>query len=311
MRLSAPIPKCAHVFRAGHPASPRCSLLEYSRYSRSSRLAIRAPRSGLPSPHFGIGALSAALLAAWLIAAPVTAQERPALIAAAADLKFALAEIARAFTRETGQVVRITYGSSGDLARQIEQGAPFEMFMSADERYALGLHRAGFTRDAGVPYAVGRLALFAPHASPLGVDPDFRDLRAAAHDGRIVRFAIANPEHAPYGRAAKETLEKLGLWCQLQSALVLGENASQAMQFAASGSCQGGIVPLSLATAPEVSRLGTFQPIPAEWHTPLLQRMVLVKHAGPVAAAFFDYVHRSASVRTTLARFGYAPPDGR
>ena len=198
---------------------------------------------------------SAALLAAWLLAAPGTAQERPALIAAAADLKFALAEIARAFTRETGHEVRITYGSSADLARQIGQGAPFEMLMSADESYVEHLAGRGLTRDAGVPYAVGRLALFAPHASPLRVDPDFRDLRAAAHDGRIVRFAIANPEHAPYGRAAREALEKLGLWRQVQPALVFGENASQAMQFAASGSCQGGIVPLSLATAPGVSTM--------------------------------------------------------
>jgi molybdate transport system substrate-binding protein len=254
---------------------------------------------------------SAALLAAWLLAAPGTAQERPALIAAAADLKFALAEIARAFTRETGRVVRMTYGSSGDLARQIGQGAPFEVFMSADERYALELHRAGLTRDAGVAYAVGRLALFAPHASSLTVDPEFRGLREAASDGRLTRFAIPNPEHAPYGRAAREALETLGLWRAVQPALVFGENASQAMQFAASGSCQGGIVPLSLATAPVVSKLGTFQPIPAEWHTPLRQRMVLVKRAGPVAAAFFDFVRRSDAAKATFARFGYGPPDGR
>jgi molybdate transport system substrate-binding protein len=254
---------------------------------------------------------SAALLAGCLLAAPGTAQERPALIAAAADLKFALAEIASAFTRETGHVVRITYGSSGDLARQIEQGAPFDMLMSADESYVEHLAGRGLTRDAGVRYAVGRLALFAPHGSPLRVDPDFRDLRAAAADGRITRFAIANPEHAPYGRAARDVLQKLGLWARLRSALVLGENASQAMQFAASGSCQGGIVPLSLSIAPEVSKLGTFQPIPADWHPPLRQRMVLVKRAGPVAAAFFDYLQRSDAVQVTLARFGYAPPDGR
>jgi len=287
------------------------AFLEYSRYSRSSRLAIRAPRSRLPSPYFGIGALSSALLAGCLLAAPVTAQERPALIAAAADLKFALAQIARAFTRETGQVVRMTYGSSGDLARQIEQGAPFDMLMSADERYVEHLAGKGLTRDAGVRYATGRLALFAPHSSSLTVDAAFRGLREASTDGRITRFAIANPEHAPYGRAARDVLQKLGLWDRLQPALVLGENASQAMQFAASGSCQGGIVPLSLATAPEVSKLGTFQPIPADWHTPLRQRMVLVTRAGPVAAAFFDFVQRSDTAKAILARFGYAPPDGR
>lgn len=253
----------------------------------------------------------AALLAWWLVAAPAAAQERPALVAAAADLKFALADVAAAFARETGHVVRITYGSSGDLARQIAQGAPFEMLMSADERCVLDLHGAGLTRDAGVPYAVGRLALFAPRSSPLTVDPEFRGLRAAAASGRLTRFAIANPDHAPYGRAAREALQTLGLWTQLQPALVFGENASQAMQFAASGSCQGGIVALSLAKAPEVASLGSFEPIPAGWHTPLRQRMVLVTRAGPGATAFFDYVQRSVSAKQVLARFGFAPPDGK
>jgi molybdate transport system substrate-binding protein len=255
--------------------------------------------------------LSAALLAGWLLAAPGIAQERPALIAAAADLKFALAEVASAFARETGHVVRITFGSSGDLARQIEQGAPFDMLMSADERYVEYLVSKGLTRDAGVRYAVGRVALFAPRASPLRVDPDFRDLRAAASDGRITRFAIAHPDHAPYGRAARDVLRKLGLWTRMQSALVLGENASQAMLFAASGSCQGGIVPLSLSIAPEVAALGAFERIPAEWHAPLRQRMVLVKRAGTVAAAFYDFVQRPVAARQILPRFGFETPDGK
>jgi len=237
------------------------------------------------------------------------APERPPLVAAAADLKFALADIAAAFARETGKPVRITYGSSGDLARQIAQGAPFEMLLSADERYVLELHRAGHTQGAGVVYAVGQLALFAPHGSPLTVDADLSGLRSAVAAGRVVRFAIANPDHAPYGRAAREVLERVGVWRQLQPALVLGENASQAMQFAASGSCQGGIVPLGLASAPEIARLGTFERVPAEWHAPLRQRMALMPHAGPTAAAFHTFVRQSASAKEILARFGYAAPD--
>jgi molybdate transport system substrate-binding protein len=238
-------------------------------------------------------------------------QERPALIAAAADLKFALADIAAAFTRETGQQVRITYGSSGDLARQIAQGAPFEMLMSADERYVIDLHRGGHTRGEGALYAVGRLAVFAPHGSPLTLDADLRGLQSAVVEGRITRFAIANPQHAPYGRAAREVLDRLGLWQRLQPALVLGENASQAMQFAASGSCQGGIVPLSLASAPDIVRLGAFARIPPAWHSPLRQRMVLVARAGPVAAAFYDYVQHAPRAGQTLARFGFALPQGK
>jgi len=238
-------------------------------------------------------------------------QERPALIAAAADLKFALADIAAAFTRETGQQVRITYGSSGDLARQIAQGAPFEMLMSADERYVIDLHRGGHTRGEGALYAIGRLAVFAPHGSPLTLDADLRGLQSAVVEGRITRFAIANPQHAPYGRAAREVLDRLGLWQRLQPALVLGENASQAMQFAASGSCQGGIVPLSLASTPDIARLGAFARIPPAWHSPLKQRMVLVARAGPVAAAFYDYVQHAARAGQTLARFGFALPEGK
>jgi len=239
------------------------------------------------------------------------AQDRPALVAAAADLKFALADIAAAFTRETGKQVRITYGSSGDLARQIAQGAPFELLLSADERYVFDLHRAGLTRGEGVPYAIGRLAVFAPHGSPLVLDAELRGLQAAVAGGLVTRFAIANPQHAPYGQAAREVLERLGLWQRLQPALVLGENASQAMQFAASGSCQGGIVPLSLASAPDIAKLGAFARIPAQWHSPLRQRMVPAAGAGPVALAFYDYLQHAAGVGQTLARFGFALPEGK
>jgi molybdate transport system substrate-binding protein len=274
--------------------------------------SLMRPDPGTRLRQHGAG-VTVAALACWLVwgGPQAVAQERPALIAAAADLKFALAEIAGAFARETGQQVRITYGSSGDLARQIAQGAPFEMLLSADERHVFDLHRAGLTRGGGALYAIGRLAVFAPHGSPLKLDADLRGLQAAVTEGRVSRFAIANPQHAPYGRAAREVLERLGIWSRLQPALVLGENASQAMQFAASGSCQGGIVPLSLASAPEIAKLGTFERIPPGWHSPLRQRMVLVARAGPVAAAFYDYVQRAAAARQTLARFGFVTPEGK
>ena len=274
------------------------------------------PDPGAGPRQHGAGTRMAAAgvcLLAWAAACagPVTAQERPALIAAAADLKFALADIAGAFTRETGKPLRITYGSSGDLARQIAQGAPFEMLLSADERYVFDLQRAGHTRDEGTLYAIGRLAVFAPRGSPLRLDADLRGLQSAVADGRITRFAIANPQHAPYGRAAKEVLERLGVWARLQPALVLGENASQAMQFAASGSCQGGLVPLSLASAPDIAELGAFAHVPEAWHSPLRQRMVLVTRAGPVAAAFYEHVRHAAGAGRTLTRFGFGLPEGR
>ncbi len=233
-------------------------------------------------------------------------------IAAAADLKFALTEAASCFERDTGRALKLAFGSSGNFTHQIEQGAPFQLFLSADENFVFRLADKGLTEDRGVLYAIGRLVLFAPHGSPLHVDPELRDLRAALADGRIKRFAIANPDHAPYGRAARSALRYSGLWETARGRLVLGENASQAMQFAASGSSQGGIVPLSLSKADEIARLGTFALIPAEWHAdePLRQRMALTKSAGPTARTFYEYLQRPAA-REILVRYGFALPGER
>lgn len=242
--------------------------------------------------------------------APATAWAQPApeaLVAAAADLKFALDAVAREFRAETGAGLRIVYGSSGNFTHQLLHGAPFELFLSADEGFVFRLADAGRTLDRGTLYAEGRLVLFAPHGSPLGVDAGFAGLRAALAAGRIQRFAIANPEHAPYGRAAEQALRSQGLWEALKPRLVLGENVAQAAQFAASAASQGGIIAYSLALAPEVGRLGGFAVIPAEWHAALLQRMVLMRQAGPVARAFHTYLQQPAA-RAVLRRFGFARP---
>lgn len=230
-------------------------------------------------------------------------------VAAAADLKFALTEVAERFLRDSGRQVKLAFGSSGNFTHQIEQGAPFELFLSADEHYVFRLADQGLTRDRGTLYAVGRLVLFAPHGSPLHVDRTLAGLKAALADSRIKRFAIANPEHAPYGRAARAVLEHAGLWPVIKPKLVVGENASQAMQFAASGSSQGGIVPLSLSKAEEVARLGRFALIPAEWHAaePLRQRMVLLKGARETARALYDYVQQPAA-RAVLVSYGFVLP---
>jgi molybdate transport system substrate-binding protein len=134
-------------------------------------------------------------------------------------------------------------------------------------------------------------------------------LRAALGDGRVKRFAIANPEHAPYGRAARAVLEHAGLWPTIAPRLVFGENAAQAMQFAAAGSSQGGIVPLSLSKAPEVARLGQFALIPAAWHAgePLRQRMALLKPAGDTARAFYAFLQQPTA-RDLFKRYGFLLP---
>ncbi|HDR46989.1 MAG TPA: molybdate ABC transporter substrate-binding protein, partial [Geoalkalibacter subterraneus] len=141
-----------------------------------------------------------------MMAPSAVSAQKPA-IAAAADLQFALQEIAARFQEETGLEVRLSFGSSGNFTHQIAQGAPFELFLSADENYVFYLAQKGLTRDQGTLYAIGRIVLFAPHGSPLCVDDSLQDLHAATTDGRIRRFAIANPEHAPYGRAAQAALQ--------------------------------------------------------------------------------------------------------
>ena len=248
--------------------------------------------------------LSLSILA--LLPTIASAQTAPT-IAAASDLKFALEEIAARFKAETGQEVRLTFGSSGNFTSQLLQGAPFEIFLSADEGFVFQLADAGKTVDRGVLYAEGRIVLFAPKGSSLKPDAGFNDLRAALADGRIQHFAIANPEHAPYGRAAEQALKGQGLWDAIKSKLVLGENVSQAAQFASAGSAQGGIFAYSLAMAPAIASLGQYALIPADWHAPLRQRMVLMKNAGDTARAFYSFI-QSPAARVLFRKFGFVLP---
>lgn len=233
--------------------------------------------------------------------------DEPPVVAAAADLQFALEEIAKGFTADTGLSVKLSMGSSGNFARQIRQGAPFQMYLSADENYVLDLARDGFTRDEGALYAVGRIVIITPHGSPLKADGSLEDLRAALVDGRLTKFAIANPEHAPYGKRAEEALRHQGLWDSVRPKLVLGENVSQAAQFATSANAQGGIIAYSLALSPKLSALGHYELIPADWHSPLRQRMALLKNAGSVAERFYDYVQQPAA-RAIFRKYGFVLP---
>jgi molybdate transport system substrate-binding protein len=230
-------------------------------------------------------------------------------IAAASDLKFAMEEIAAGFRTSLKRDVRLVFGSSGNLYRQILQGAPFELFMSADEEFVLKLAGAGRTEDRGTLYAVGRIVLFAPHGSPVKVDAKMEGVRATLEAGHIRRFAIANPEHAPYGRAARQALEKLGLWEPLRARLVMGENVSQAAQFATGGSAEAGIFAYSLACAPGVSKLGSYVLLPQELHQPLRQRMVLIRGAGETARALYRYLQEKPA-REIFVRYGFELPSG-
>lgn len=242
-----------------------------------------------------------------MLSCATTAWADAPVIAGAADLKFALEEIAATFKEDAKREVKLVFGSSGNFYRQIEQGAPFQMFLSADEGFVFKLADAGKTLDRGDLYAVGRIGIIVPQGSPLQPDGQLKDLAAALADGRLKKFAIANPEHAPYGKRAEEALKHVGLWERIQDKLVLGENVSQAAQFATSASTQGGIIAYSLALAPSVAKLGNFALIPDSWHEPLKQRMVLIKGADETAQTFYRYMQQPAA-REIMKKYGFALP---
>jgi molybdate transport system substrate-binding protein len=246
-----------------------------------------------------------ALTLSW-IAAAQAAQPAPT-VAAASDLQFALPEIAALFRAQTGDEVKLVFGSSGNLRRQIGEGAPFELFLSADEAFVQALQREGRVEPDAPLYAVGRLALFVPNGSALAADGSLQDLAKAVADGRLRKLAIANPEHAPYGRAAREALTKTGAWPALESKLVLGENVSQAAQFAAGGAAQAGLIAYSLAVSPALSNKGRFALVASGLHESLRQRMALVRGAGRVARAFFAFL-QDAPARAVLRRYGFLLP---
>ena len=228
----------------------------------------------------------------------------PALVAAASDLKFALTDVVQQFERATPYRVTLNFGSSGTFTQQLKQGLPAQLFLSADENYVFELADAGLTQDRGMLYAVGRIALWAPLASALSLDAELAGIKSKWAD--IGKFAMANPEHAPYGRAAQQALQKLGLWDMVQTKLVLGENISQATQFVSTGAAQVGITALSLALAEQVARTGKHVVLPAELHAPLRQRMVLLKNAQPAASALYEHLQTSQA-QATLKKYGFTP----
>ena len=252
---------------------------------------------------FGLSAVGFAATCAL----PAVAQLREAdvkrvTVAAASDLKFALTDLVAQFERESQHRFAVNLGSSGNFAQQIRNGLPVDLFLSADEEYVFQLADVGLTRDRGALYAIGRIALYVPTKSLLRLDSELRGLMEQW--AGVTKFAIANPEHAPYGRAAKQALQQLGLWDRVSSKLVMGENISQATQFVATGAAQAGITALSLAVAPEIASLGKHVVLPERLHAPLRQRMVLLKNASPGAWAFYDFLQSSAA-KTVLARYGF------
>jgi molybdate transport system substrate-binding protein len=242
-----------------------------------------------------------AVLAALFSVSPVRGQE--IAVAAASDLKFAMSELAGQFEKQTGTKVNVTYGSSGNFFSQLQNGAPFDLFFSADIEYPKKLESAGLTEMGTLyRYAVGRIVIWMPVDSKVDVTKQGWN---ALLDASVQKIAIANPEHAPYGRAAVAALQKAGIYQQVKSKLVFGENISQAAQFVQSGNAQAGIIALSLAISPPMKD-GKSWKVPAEMHPAIEQGAIVMKSAknkGP-ARGFLEFV-KSKQGRATLEKYGF------
>ena len=245
------------------------------------------------------------LVFAFFVLLSGTAQAEKITVAAAADLKFAMDEIVVAFKKANpADGVEIIYGSSGKFHTQIKQGAPYDLFFSADIAFPRELAKAGFAASPVVPYAVGRIVLWSS-----SVDASKLTLDSLA-DPKFTRIAIANPKHAPYGKRAEEALRASGLWGKLESRLVYGENIAHTAQFVQTGNAEVGILALSLALSPELANKGAYYLIPDNLHQPLEQGFIITKRAegNAMARRFADFMS-SPSTRTIMTRYGFVLPS--
>ena len=227
-------------------------------------------------------------------------------IAAAADLNFVFRELVAEYEKSTGDRVRLSLGSSGNFYAQIQNGAPFDLYFSADIAYPRKLEEAGLTVPGSLyPYAVGRIVLWAGKDSRLDLSKGLEILR----EPTIKKIAIANPKHAPYGRAAVAAMEQAQVYDRVKDKLVLGENISQAAQFVESGAADVGIIALSLALAPPMQAAGHYWEIPADSYPPLEQGAVILMGGKNQerAKAFLAFV-QGAEGQAMMKRYGFIVP---
>jgi len=242
-----------------------------------------------------------------LILSAATAQAGTKVrIAAAANLAQVIEVLATEFQNANpGAITEVTLGASGSLVAQITHGAPFDIFLSADMDYPRALIANDQVHSTSLtPFAIGRLVLWTTNSQI-----QLTTLEAALTDSRVRHIAIANPDTAPYGRAARETLAKLLLASALRTKIVIGENVSHAAQFVASGNAELGFVALSIVIAPQLENSGQWIEVPAAWHTPLIQGAVITNQgtANPLAGEFLTFLQGSVA-RKIFARFGYRVP---
>jgi molybdate transport system substrate-binding protein len=254
--------------------------------------------------------------ACWIfcfLAAAIPLRAESVNVAAAADLNFAIQEIIQNFENDTGNVVHLTLGSSGNFYAQILNGAPFDVFLSADTAYPKQLEQEGYAVSGSTfPYGVGRIVLWIPNRSPL--DANKLGMTSLLNDS-VKKIAIANPAHAPYGRAAAAAMEYAKLYDRVKGKLVLGENISQAAQFLQSGAADAGIIALSLALSGPMQKAGRYWVIPSEMYPRLEQGAVLLKRAGSAGRTFHEWL-RGPEPRRIFEKYGFgqqlphSPPGG-
>jgi molybdate transport system substrate-binding protein len=227
-------------------------------------------------------------------------------VAAASDLQFAFQDVAVRFQKDTGKTVKLIFGSSGNFFTQIQNGAPFDLFFSADIDYPKRLEAAGLAEPATLyRYAAGKIVLWVPSESKLDLGQGLRALL----DPSVGKIAIANPEHAPYGRAAVAALKHENIYDKISGKLVLGENISQTASFVASGSADIGILALSLALSPTMKQKGRYVEIPGDEYPPLEQAAIIVKSSRKKALArqFLDYL-KTSPMLDLLRSYGFSVP---
>jgi molybdate transport system substrate-binding protein len=229
----------------------------------------------------------------------------PPTVVVAANMKPAIDEIYQEYKQATGQSLRIIYGSSGNFMRQIQQGAPFHLFISADENFPLVLSKQGLTLDDGKVYAIGRLAMIAHRAKKITLSLDEASFQKIIQDAN--KIAIAKPEVAPYGRAAAEVLENMKLQAIARKKYVYGENIAAATNYVITGAADVGFTAYSLAKSKEVSGKINYQLIPDHLHQPIRQRMVLIKSAPQEVVQFYNHL-QGEKARRIIQAHGYSLP---
>ena len=268
---------------------------------------MNAAQEGVPLKRMSVAlALLCAGSALSSLAAAIPAAAQELRVAAAADLQFALDELRADYQKQSGKRADISYGSSGNFFAQLQNGAPFDIFLSANIDYPRRLEAAGLAEPGTLyEYAVGRITLYLPGDSR--VDLEKLGWKALL-DSSIQRIAIANPEHAPYGRAAIEALRASGIYEQVRGKLVYGENIAQSAHFVASGSAQAGILALSLAVSPPMKN-GRRWEIPASLHAPIIQCAIILRAAKDKdAAQAFLTLLKSDAGRKILESYGFGAP---